>query len=272
MRAFLSEKLIKIDISFIPVDKLPMEIIQLAKKEIISHKNNDHQIFEIANKDIPLAWNIIFQLEKYADKLFKEQDFVLACKIYRYLIETYCFSLTGQENLLKIYIKENNLEGIKWVDEKINDDIIETRKRSVYNDKNWALKVKYAKYLGGFEKVLSEMENALTLASNREQTDILKCMSDLYFYNHQKSNGIVTGIKSAYSYLAWSNTSPYENPEEKFSTSSIEYHTEKILKKAKIKDKHDELFKIIKDCLNQYPRADFNALTKQVNENIIIEY
>ncbi|GJQ62218.1 MAG: hypothetical protein SCALA702_12710 [Melioribacteraceae bacterium] len=125
----------KVDVSFIPGNLLPQELKDAADQKIeypyteAGFIEKTENVLEKSDRTAIFVNNRRRFRENYAKfeenlfdfarEMFRQRNFDLAEKSFRYLVELGSLKAASKEYLLKIYIKQKNTDGIKWVKKRI---------------------------------------------------------------------------------------------------------------------------------------------------------
>jgi len=124
-----------VDVSFIPGNLLPQELKEAAERKIeypysdVSvdelveqnvHKSDRTALFVNNRKRFRENYRVFEEnLFIFARDMFRQRKFDIAEKSFRYLVELGSLKAASKEYLLKIYIKQKNTVGIKWIKKRI---------------------------------------------------------------------------------------------------------------------------------------------------------
>lgn len=155
--------ILKIDISFIPSEGISKELLDLSKKKMVFPYSEQNLMDLVAENQINVKeatvmfknlnnlkdnyWKFESTLIEFGNSLFKNRKLDLSEKIFNYLIELGSKSPIVKESLIKIYIKKGDRNGIKWVFERIGEQLNDKIDYHYYKKKIIAIKIKYADYI-----------------------------------------------------------------------------------------------------------------------------
>lgn len=128
-----------VDISFIPGDIIPQNLRESAERKIeypysVSsfeqkpktnvQKNDRTSLFIINRKRFRENFRVFEDnLFNFARDMYRQRKYDIAEKSFRYLVEIGSLKAASKEYLLKIYIKQKNTGGIKWVKKRIQNQM-----------------------------------------------------------------------------------------------------------------------------------------------------
>lgn len=277
----ITDKILKIDLSFIPNEAISDELKNFSTAPIIYPYSEENILDEInkGNIDVKQAtelmkkandykanyWALERALLELGESSAKIKNYSLAETIFKYLLSIGSKVPNIMEGLIKIYLENNDKDRLTWIFEKIDEQLNENKEHYYSKTELNALKIKYGKHFFTNDQIWASFNKQLSNSNNFYEHSNIYNQMGLFLLKEGKRNEAVH--KFILSYLAEFQYSfildqsfNSNNCERYKKMEFVSGRVKTFLKKAKLELYTEAISKLIVVFLSKFPKTDMKEL------------
>lgn len=223
------------------------------------------------NKTMNDFWANETKMIKTATELYKKKNYEESEKLFKELVESGSKLTIAKENLIKIYKRLNNSDGIEWIKEKIEEQLKDPVDYHHEKSKLNKLKMKYALDFYTYDELWSSFQKQIASNSNfSEHSNIRVHMAEIFLKEEKFKDAIFTIImayrdEAMSSYLMDIKLNS-ENHKRYFDKEYIVDKIRRTVEKTKYKNNIEKIAELVLKQIILIPNDDIGQLKNELIE------